>query len=85
MKSPIIARIFEGGGGLNSKPGKTFTPFSHCGKPVILRVINPENLKSLLCNYKNEAFVNKLNCFTVACNDAKRYAEGEPVILVYVT
>ena len=31
--------------------------------------------------YKNEATVNTLDCFAIARNDAKRYAQGKPVIL----
>ena len=34
-----------------------------------------------MCGYKNEAKVCNLDCFAIARNDAKRYAQGKPVIL----
>ncbi len=49
--------------------------------PLILRVVNPKNLKNLLCGYKNEAKVSNLDCFAIARNDAKCHGESKPVIL----
>ena len=76
------SQCFTGGGGWAlSKLEQRFYPISHCGVPLILRVLNPKNLKNLLCSYKNEAKVSNLDCFAIARNDAKRYAADKVVIL----
>ena len=80
MQNARIVKDLQGGGAL-SKLEQRFYPISHCGIPLILRVLNPKNLKNLLCSYKNEAKVSNLDCFAFACNDAKRYAAGKSVIL----
>ena len=74
MQKSSVARVYRGGVS-TSKVLQGFEPISHCGRYLIHIVC--EILKSSHCTF--------MDCFAIARNDAKRYAQGKSVILVYVT